>query len=125
MPHDLPWRVQVRAHPGSSAQEIHDETEWTGGHQHRIGFRNRQDRLPGLTHDEDADERPESDTSNSTSNTDGSSEEEFDEEAKQTWSSSRSDEVKAILSISVMSSLARKTIISVTRKTGVWDGGTY
>ncbi|KAK0932344.1 hypothetical protein LTR29_016095 [Friedmanniomyces endolithicus] len=122
MPHDLPWRVQVRAHPGSSAQEIHDETEWTGGHQHRIGFRNRQDRLPGLTHDEDADERPESDTSNSTSNTDGSSEEEFDEEAKQTWSSSRSDEVKAILSISVMSSLARKTIISVTRKTGVWDG---
>ncbi|TKA41461.1 hypothetical protein B0A54_06364, partial [Friedmanniomyces endolithicus] len=83
MPHDLPWRVQVRAHPGSSAQEIHDETEWTGGHQHRIGFRNRQDRLPGLTHDEDADERPESDTSNSTSNTDGSSEEEFDEEAKQ------------------------------------------
>ncbi|KAK1068479.1 hypothetical protein LTR74_005558 [Friedmanniomyces endolithicus] len=82
MPHDIPWRVQIRDHPGSSAQEIHDETEWTGGHQHRIGFKNRQDRLPGLTHDEDTGEGTPSDASNATSSTDGSSEEDFEEEAK-------------------------------------------
>ncbi|TKA71910.1 hypothetical protein B0A55_07200 [Friedmanniomyces simplex] len=82
MPHDLPWRVQVRDHPGSSAQDIHDEPEWTGGHQHRIGFKNRQDRLPGLTHDEDAGEDPGSTLSSSTSDPNSVTEEEFDEEAK-------------------------------------------
>ncbi|BGP04219.1 hypothetical protein JCM10049v2_000017 [Rhodotorula toruloides] len=41
-------RVVVNAHPGSSAQEIEDEPDWSGGHQHRVGFRNRDDRAPGL-----------------------------------------------------------------------------
>ncbi|GEM12114.1 sulfite oxidase [Rhodotorula toruloides] len=47
MPHRQ-HRVVVSAHPGSSAQEIADEPDWSGGHQHRVGFRNRDDRLPGL-----------------------------------------------------------------------------
>jgi nitrate reductase (NAD(P)H) len=42
------WAVKVKTHPGSSAQEIADEPDWTGGHQHRVGFRNRDDRAPGL-----------------------------------------------------------------------------
>ncbi|BGP28286.1 hypothetical protein JCM10296v2_000018 [Rhodotorula toruloides] len=41
-------RVVVKGHPGSSAQEIEDEPDWSGGHQHRVGFRNRDDRAPGL-----------------------------------------------------------------------------
>lgn len=53
MPHDIPWTVRKQEHPGSSAQEIEDEPSWTAGHQHRVGFKNRQDRRPGLTHEDD------------------------------------------------------------------------
>ena len=53
MPPNVPWRVQVRQHPGSTASEIKDEPTWSGEHQHRIGFKNRQDRRPGLTHEGD------------------------------------------------------------------------
>lgn len=57
----IPHLVRVRHHPGSSAQNIQDEPDWSsGGHEHRVGFRNRQNRVPGLTHsgderDEDSD----------------------------------------------------------------------
>ncbi|KAK5716161.1 hypothetical protein LTR15_009987 [Elasticomyces elasticus] len=78
MPHDIPWRVQVLTHPGSSDQDIRDEPTWTGAHQHRVGVRNRQDRLPGLTHDEDGGELP-----NSSSSTDATTEKAFDAEARQ------------------------------------------
>lgn len=53
MPHDISWTVRKQDHPGSSAQEIEDEPPWNGGHQHRVGFKNRQDRRPGLTHEDD------------------------------------------------------------------------
>jgi nitrate reductase (NAD(P)H) len=49
----LPWVVEVKDHPGSSAQEIADEPDWGAGHSHRIGFMNRDSRVPGLTHKRD------------------------------------------------------------------------
>ena len=53
MPMPAPRRTDVQDHPGSSAREIAEEPEWGAGHQHRIGFRNRQDRFAGFTHDGD------------------------------------------------------------------------
>jgi len=83
MPHDIPWRVQVQTHPGSSAQDIEDEPDWQGTGQHRIGYRNRQDRLPGFTHDEDEGQVPELTTASSSGvSSEEEEEEKFDEEAK-------------------------------------------
>jgi nitrate reductase (NAD(P)H) len=53
MPHNRPWTVKVQAHPGSTAEEIHNEPDWAAGHQHRVGFRDRNNRLPGITHKDD------------------------------------------------------------------------
>lgn len=55
----IPHRVSVRSHPGSSLQEIEKEPNWGHGHEHRVGFRNGQSRVPGLTHS--GDEREDSD----------------------------------------------------------------
>ncbi len=57
MPHRIPWNVTTQNHPGSAAEDIDRETHWSGGHQHRIGFKNRDDRQPGITHHDD--EHPE------------------------------------------------------------------
>ena len=46
----MPHRVRLKSHPGSSGQDIKDEPDWQTSHEHRIGYRNRQDRVPGLTH---------------------------------------------------------------------------
>jgi nitrate reductase (NAD(P)H) len=57
----IPWQVTVQDHPGSSTTEIEQEPNWgVAGSQHRIGFKNRQDRKPGLTHTDDdaSDEAP-------------------------------------------------------------------
>lgn len=51
MPHRK-HHVKVKHHPGSSAREIANEPDWSGAHSHRVGFRNRDDRAPGLTADE-------------------------------------------------------------------------
>ncbi|KAI9746937.1 MAG: hypothetical protein M1835_002315, partial [Candelina submexicana] len=48
----MPYNIRVQQHPGSTTQEIRDEPDWGLGHQHRVGFKNRQDRRPGLTHGE-------------------------------------------------------------------------
>ncbi|KAF5975954.1 nitrate reductase (NADH) [Fusarium coicis] len=53
MYHRKPWVVKVQAHPGSTAKEIRDEPDWVSGHQHRVGFRDRNNRLPGLAHKDD------------------------------------------------------------------------
>ena len=56
MPHQVPWRVQVTQHPGSTTEDIANEPDWKNihGHNHRVGFRNKQvDRLPGITHRDD------------------------------------------------------------------------
>lgn len=53
----IPHRVNVRSHPGSSAQDIENEPDWGHGHEHRVGFVNGQNRVPGLTHS--GDERSE------------------------------------------------------------------
>ncbi len=45
--------AKVKQHPGSSLQDIEDEPEWGFGHEQRVGFRNAEDRLPGLTHSGD------------------------------------------------------------------------
>ena len=49
-------------HPGSSEQDTNDEPHWDAQRNHRIGFRNRQERIAGFTHnvdhdDEDQEER--------------------------------------------------------------------
>lgn len=55
----MPWNklspANTTNHPGSSEQEIADEPNWGAGHNHRIGYRNRQGRNPGYTHDGDHD----------------------------------------------------------------------
>ena len=55
----MPWDKLTAAvlsdHPGSSAHEIAEEPNWGSGHNHRIGYRNRQGRTPGFTHDGDHD----------------------------------------------------------------------
>lgn len=55
MPWDKLTAPVVSSNPGSSEQEIGDEPDWGTGHNHRIGFRNRQGRTPGFTHDGDHD----------------------------------------------------------------------
>lgn len=55
MPWDALKPAVVSRHPGASSQEIEDEPEWGRGHNHRIGYLNRQGRLAGLTHDGDYD----------------------------------------------------------------------
>ena len=51
MPAHKPWTVRVQDHPGSSKQDIANEPDWGVGHQHRVGFRNKGNRVPGLIHD--------------------------------------------------------------------------
>ena len=46
----IPHYIKVRQHPGSSLEDIENEPSWNDGYQHRIGYRNRQDRIPGVTH---------------------------------------------------------------------------
>nr|POF18611.1 nitrate reductase [nadh] 1 [Quercus suber] len=83
MPHHIPWRVQVHQHPGSSEQEINDEPDWTSGHEHRVGYRNRQDRFPGLTHEQDEGELPPGLTRSTGSTSSDETEEQFDADAKE------------------------------------------
>lgn len=47
------WRVQVQEHPGSGAHDITNEPDWESGHNHRIGFNNRDHRRPGITSERD------------------------------------------------------------------------
>jgi nitrate reductase (NAD(P)H) len=51
----IPWRVKTTSHPGSSRDEIEQEPNWGSEHQHehRIGYKNRHDRQPGVTHEQD------------------------------------------------------------------------
>jgi nitrate reductase (NAD(P)H) len=51
----IPWRVNITDHPGSSRAEIDQEPDWQAEHQHehRIGYKNRYDRKPGVTHAQD------------------------------------------------------------------------
>lgn len=46
----IPQRINVTRHPGSSEKEVSDEPDWNTGHQHRVGYKNRRDRIPGKTH---------------------------------------------------------------------------
>lgn len=43
------WTSNVQHHPGSSEQDIANEPDWGAGHQHRVGYRNSNNRVPGLT----------------------------------------------------------------------------
>ena len=49
----IPHRVTVSYHPGSTLEEIKREPEWGSGHEHRVGFINTQNHVPGLTHSGD------------------------------------------------------------------------
>src|SRR2546423_8979941 len=51
----MPTVSKVSQHPGSSAEEIADEPQWTSKHSHRVGYRNEDGRLPGLTHSQEDD----------------------------------------------------------------------
>jgi len=49
----IPWTVKVRQHPGSTAEEISNEPHWDATHPHRVGFKNNQNRVAGITHSSD------------------------------------------------------------------------
>jgi nitrate reductase (NAD(P)H) len=51
----IPWRVKTTGHPGSTRDEIEREPDWQAEHQHehRIGYKNRYNRRPGVTHEQD------------------------------------------------------------------------
>ncbi|KAE9968988.1 hypothetical protein EG328_007142 [Venturia inaequalis] len=49
----VPWKVTVHEHPGSSWDDVLNEPEWGTGHNHRIGYKNNQDRVAGITHARD------------------------------------------------------------------------
>lgn len=55
MPWDALKPAIVSQQSGASEQEIEEEPNWRRGHDHRIGFLNRQGRFAGLTHDGDYD----------------------------------------------------------------------
>jgi hypothetical protein len=44
-------RVHAMKHPGSSPQDIEEEPDWDGAHDHRIGYCNKDQRYPEFTHD--------------------------------------------------------------------------
>lgn len=54
-----PHYICVKQHPGSTLQDIDNEPDWDDGHEHHIGYENRQDRRPGLTHAGDEEEGDE------------------------------------------------------------------
>ncbi|CAI4214141.1 unnamed protein product [Parascedosporium putredinis] len=45
-----PWVVRAKEHPGATFDEIQDEPAWESGHNHRVGFRNKENRFAGFTH---------------------------------------------------------------------------
>lgn len=55
----IPHQTWTKGHPGSSKEEIREEPEWKAVRSHRIGFRDREDRVAGLTHvgDESKEDR--------------------------------------------------------------------
>ena len=49
-----PRKQKVGNFPGSSAEEIENEPDFgIGSHNHRIGFRNNQNRIAGITNEDD------------------------------------------------------------------------
>lgn len=54
------WNVNVRDHPGSTADEVQCEPDWGAtDHEHHTGYKDRQGRRAGLTHTGDEGEYPE------------------------------------------------------------------
>ena len=92
-----PWSVNVTGHPGSTAEDIGNEPDWSGGHQHRIGFKNRQDRVPGLTHAADDDEEGEISGVWRSPSDENYERERFDEHAKAEYESLRNSVQKGEL----------------------------
>lgn len=53
MPAKVHYTRPNTSHGGSSEGDIRHEPDWSQTHDHRIGFRDRNDRHPGLTHQGD------------------------------------------------------------------------
>lgn len=86
----IPWQVRVRDHPGSSKEDMQAEPDWSKNlSEHRIGFRNRQDRRPGFTH---ADDEQEDDTPDLSRSSSSESDLGYDAEAKQKYEELLSEE---------------------------------
>lgn len=78
----IPWQVHVRDHPGSSEKDLQAEPDWSANSsEHRIGFKNRQDRRPGFTHANDEQDDDVPDLSRSSSS-EGDSDYEAEAKAK-------------------------------------------
>lgn len=43
------WKVTVQDHPGSSWDDILNEPDWNVGHNHRVGYTNRDNRIAGFS----------------------------------------------------------------------------
>lgn len=46
----VPWRVRIVDHPGSTREEIEQEPDWEVAHEQRVGYLNKDNRRAGLTH---------------------------------------------------------------------------
>ena len=51
-----PGPVRVGNFTGATKKEVDEEPQWGAGHNHRVGFLNKQSRVAGFTHDGDHDE---------------------------------------------------------------------
>jgi nitrate reductase (NAD(P)H) len=58
----IPYAVSVKDHPGSSSRDIQNELQWAAAHHHRVGYRNNQSRVAGLTHQDDEHEESDEET---------------------------------------------------------------
>ena len=56
-----PRKVRVGNFAGSTREEIEKEPDWHKGHNHRVGYRNNQDRIAGFAHADEHEEELEED----------------------------------------------------------------
>jgi nitrate reductase (NAD(P)H) len=47
------WIAQIADHPGATLEEIQNEPNWTAGRNHRVGYKNSENRVPGYNRDPD------------------------------------------------------------------------
>jgi hypothetical protein len=56
-----PRKARVGNFAGSTNEEIKNDPDWHAGHNHRVGYRNNQNRIAGFTHDGDYKEEEDDD----------------------------------------------------------------
>jgi nitrate reductase (NAD(P)H) len=47
------WKVTIQDHPGSTWDDILSEPDWDIGHNHRVGYNNKDNRIAGFSSEYD------------------------------------------------------------------------